>query len=292
MFDLVLAPVPTFRRVLGAILLAALLSGCETEDPPANYVARVDNHYLTQDQLNDMLKGLGPVPDSTEAREQVIEQWVEQTLLYREAQRLNLSEDPDIEQRLKERRRNTLVSALQNRIHEEMDQEPSDEEIRTYFERHQDQLTIREPYVRIRHLATASEDTAQIVREELVANRGTDADSLWARLTRQYASSPSRAHALSERFYPEGRLFDQLPYLRDELSALREGEVTPVTRDNNQYHVLQLVRRIPEGTEPELQWMEDEIRRRLRIRNRKQMYAREVQRLRTRARADDLIEIP
>lgn len=289
MFDFISVNV---RTVLGTFLLVALLTGCESEDPPSDYVARVDNHYLTKVELNNMLEGIGPVPDSTEARQQVIEQWVEQTLLYREAQRLNLSEDPEVEKQLEERRRSTLVSALRNRIHQKMEQDPSDEEIRTYFERHQDQLTIREPYVRVRHLATASEDTAQIVREELVASPGTGADSLWARLSRQYASSPGRSQALSQRFYPEGRLFDQLPYVRDELSALREGEVTPVTRDKNQYHVLQLVRRIPAGTEPQLQWMEDEIRRRLRTRNRKQMYAREVERLRTRARADDLIETP
>jgi hypothetical protein len=80
--------------------------------------------------------------------------------------------------------------------------------------------------------------------------------------------------------------------VRDELSNLREGAVAPVTQDNGRYHVLQLVRRLPEGSDPELRWVEAEIRRRLQIRSRKQTYAREVQRLRNRAKANGLLETP
>ena len=277
---------------LGILTVFGLLLGCEQDETPSSYVARVGDHYLTQDELNRMLSGMGPVPDSTEARQQVIHQWVNETLLYREALRRNLSQAPEVQRLLEKRRRNTLVSALTNRIYEDIQTEPSEEEIRTYFERHQEQLALREPYVRVRHLSTMSEDSAQAARRELVAAREATVDSIWSRLSRQYADMPDRAQRLSDRFLPEGRLFAQLPYVRDELAVLREGEVAPVIEDNNQYHVLQLVRRISEGAEPELQWMEGEIRRRLQIRHRKQMYAREVQRLRNRAKANNLIEAP
>jgi parvulin-like peptidyl-prolyl isomerase len=271
---------------------AGLLLGCEQDEAPSSYVARVGDHYLTQEKLDQMLRGMGPVPDSTEARQQVIQQWIDETLLYREAVRRNLPQAPEVQRLLEERRRNTLVSALTNRIYEDIQQEPSEEQIRTYFERHQQQLALREPYVRVRHLSTPSEDSARSVRRDLVSAREATIDSIWTQLCRRYAERPERALQLSNRFLPEGRLFAQLPYVEDELSVLREGEVAPVIEDNNQYHVLQLVRRIPEGAEPELEWMRNEIQRRLQIRHRKQMYAREVQRLRNRAKANDLIEAP
>jgi hypothetical protein len=252
----------------------------------------VGNHYLQEEDVRRLLRGMGPVPDSTEARQQVIEQWVEKTLLLREAERLNLAEDPEVQRRLEERRRNTLVTALSNRYYEEMDEEPTDEEVQTYFERHQDQLTLREPYVRVRHLTTTQEDSAQTVRQQLVQAQEGSVDSVWARLSQTYAQRPARAERLSEQFLAESRLFAQLPYVRDELAALREGEIAPVIQDSDRYHVLQVVQRVPEGSEPELRWIEAEIRRRLRIRHRKQMYAREVQRLRNRAKADSLIETP
>jgi parvulin-like peptidyl-prolyl isomerase len=181
---------------------------------------------------------------------------------------------------------------MTDRIYKETNREPTDEEVRTYFERHQDQLALREPYVRVRHLATSDPDSAREVQTRLRRENGPEVDSVWARLIRQYAQYPQRAAEISDRFLPESRLFTQLPYVRDELSNLREGAVAPVIEDNGRYHVLQLVRRIPEGTDPELRWVEAEIRRRLQIRSRKQMYAREVQRLRNRAKANNALETP
>ena len=284
------------RRPLGglflALLLTSMLVGCESKEPPSSYAARVGDHYLTQSELSELMADMGPVPDSSEARQQVVEQWVERTLLLREAERLNLSEDPEVQQLLEERRRSTLVSAMTNRIYEDTQPEPSDEEVRTYFERHQQQLTLREPYVRVRHLATVQADSAQAVQRRLRQMPEATADSVWTGLIRRYAQNPSRAQEISAQFLPEGRLFAQLPYVKDELSNLREGQVAPVVQDNNQFHVLQLVRRIPEGTDPQLRWVEGEIRRRLRIRSRKQMYAREVQRLRNRAKANTDLELP
>jgi len=279
-------------RLLAAALLLGTVIGCEEKDAPSSYVARVGDHYLTQPELDRLMEGMGPVPDSTEARQQVIRQWVERTLLLREANRLNLEEDDEVQRQLRERRKSTLVTAMTNRIYEEMDRAPTQEEVRTYFERHRDQLSLREPYVRVRHLATANEDSAQTARRQLLASREATVDSVWNRLIRKHAYAPSRAKRISNRFLPEGRLFSKLPYVQDELSSLQEGEVARVIEDNDLFHVLQLVSRAPAGTEPELAWLEAEIRRRLRIRTRKQMYAREVQRLRNRARADDLIETP
>ena len=286
---------PTLRSsclLLAGALLGLVLTGCESKAPPASYVARVGDHYLQQEDLNRMLDGMGTVPDSTQAREQVVGQWVENTLLLREAERLNLAEDPEVKRRLREQRRNALVTALKNRIYEDIEQAPTEQEVRTYFERHRKQLTLREPYVRVRHLTTAREDSAHRARERLLGARESDIDSVWTRLSRTYAQQPARAQRIADRFLPESRLFTRQPYVRDELSALREGEVAPVIRDNSRFHVLQLVQRAEEGSTPKLKWVRSEIRRRLRIRHRKQMYAREVQRLRNRAKADNLIETP
>jgi hypothetical protein len=57
------------------------------------------------------------------------------------------------------------------------------------------------------------------------------------------------------------------------------------------YHVLHLVDRADAGTIPERAWVEAEIRRRLRLRGRKQMYAREVERLRNEARARGTLDV-
>lgn len=273
------------------VLLAGSLIGCESQAPSTSYVARVGDHHLTHDELDRLLEGMGPTPDTSEARQQIIEQWVTQTLLYREALRMNLEQVDEVQHQLDEHRRSTLVSAMTDRIYEEAEIAPSEEEIQTYFERHREQLRLREPYVNVRYLSASTVEDAQTIRNELIT-RSSLPDSTWRQLIQEYAMDPAVARQISAHFMSEGRLFAQLPFLRDELDALQEGQVAPIVQENERYHVVQLVRQISEGTEPEVEWVEEEIRRRLRIRARKQMYAREVQRLRNEARANDELELP
>lgn len=286
---------PTGARRLalffGGLLLLPLVAGCESEDPPPSYVARVGTQYLTQDDLDRMLAGMGPSHDTSAARQQVIEQWVTRTLLYREAQRLNLQSVEEVQRRLERQRRSILIAALKNRLYEEADLSPSEEEVQTYFQRHKDQLSLREPYVSVRYLSTDRRAAAETVREAL-RTLPIESDSAWNHLVREYAADTARAHHVSRHYLPERRLGKQLPALREELGALKEGDTAPLINANGRYHVLRLDRRIPEGTPPKLRWLEHEIRHRLRIRARKQMYAHEVQRLRSKAQADGALETP
>lgn len=278
------------RTGLLALLSALVVFGCQPQETPSSYVARVGSHYLTEARLDTLLRGMGSVADTSKARRQIIEQWVTRTLLYREAMRLNLNEVPKVKRRLQQRRRSTLVSSMTDRIYEQAEIRPSEEEVRTYFERHRQQLRLREPYVEVRYLATQTDADATAVQETLREPTAL-ADSTWSRLLSTYALSPERARRVSGRILPERRVFGQLPIVQGQIETLQEGDVTSVVDNQGRHHILELVRRIPEGTEPELKWLEDEIRRRLRIRTRKQMYAREVQRLRNRAKAENELEV-
>jgi hypothetical protein len=47
---------------------------------------------------------------------------------------------------------------------------------------------------------------------------------------------------------------------------------------------------VPAGTLPEFEWVNDEIRERVVLQRRKQMYSRQVERLRNRARTSGALE--
>jgi len=282
------------RRLLffGGVLLFGLGGiGCQSDPPPSSYIARVGTHYLTEEDLTRMLAGMGPAPDSAEARRQIIDQWVTRMLLFREAERLNLGSVDSVQQELKRQRRSILRTALKTRLYDEADLKPSQQEVRTYFERHKEEFRLREPYVRVRYLATANPAAAQTVRQTL-QSLPPEGDSTWSRLVREHAVDSLQAQQLSKRPVPERRLRQSLPFRPDQLSALQDGETAPVVEDDGRYHVLRVDRRISEGTAPQLGWVKSEIRRRLRIRARKQTYAHEVERLRTEAQANDALETP
>jgi len=286
-------PIGARRLILLVVSLALLAvgAGCQTKEAPSSYVVRVGSHYLTQDDLDRMLAGMGPARDSTAARQQVIDQWISRTLLYREAERRNLQAADSVQRELERQRRSVLVSALTTQLYKETDLTPSLSEIRTYFEGHKEQLRLREPYVRVRYLATTRRSAARTVRQAL-RTLPPDSLSTWRRLVRTHATDTMQAYQLSGRFFAESRLTQQRPFLGEVLRRLKEGDIAPIVTANDQYHVLRLDRRIPEGTAPKLEWVERQIRRRLRIRARKQMYANEVERLRSKAEASGAIDTP
>jgi hypothetical protein len=252
---------------------------------------------LQQSDLNASLQDLAGL-DTAEARRQIIEQWVTRTLLLQEALAMNLEDTPAVRKRLEEQERAVLVTALTSRIYDAAEVAPTREEIEAYFERHRDRLRLREPYVRVRYLVTRRAETAERIREQMqeqTAAPGADtsraADALWQQVAREHALDPERAQRLSQQYVPVSRLFIRNATLRATLSRLRAGDLAPVVSTDSLHHVLHLVERIPEGSAPELAWVEPEIRRRLVVRARKQMYAREVQRLRNEAKARNALEI-
>jgi hypothetical protein len=280
------------RLLVGFALLVVGVGaiGCESDPGSETYAARVGSYTLSQGELDRALQGFSGLQDTSEARRQIIEQWVTRTLLLREALRTNLDQAPAVQERLEEQRRSVLVTALTNRLYEEAEVAPSPADIQDYFARHREQLRLRQPYVQVRHLAATRKTAADSVHRRL-REASPVTDSLWTALTERYATSPERSQAAASRFLPTSRAAAGLPYLEDLLTTLDPGEVSSVVRDDSLFHVVQLVDRVAEGRAPKLEWVEPQIRRRLQSRARKQMYAREVQRLRNQARARGELDI-
>ena len=279
-------------RLLLLAFGAFLLTGCEQHPDRADYVARVGDSYLTQREVTEALADMPVGRDSAGARAQVIERWVTNELLFQEASRRNLHEDPEVRRRIEDSERSVLIDALISSLYQEEIDAPTRAELEAYYERHRERLRLREPFVRVRHLATPSADSAAAARRMLIeATRRDEADSLWSGIAQRFAVDPGGALTLSSTYYPERTLFARQPTLRPLLRRIGVGEIAPVVGGDSLHHVLQLVDRAPPGSIPELAWIEEDVRRQLIIDARKQMYARHVQRLRNRALSRNALEV-
>jgi hypothetical protein len=280
------------RDCLLWVLVCGSLLGCQHDPAPIDYVARVGDQYLTQSELSDRLMTLQLGSDTAGARQQIIEQWVTDAVLYNEALRRDLPAEPGVRQTLEEQQRDVLVNELTARLYSGEQVAISDADIQAYFERHREELRLREPFVHVLYLTTRSLAAANAVREGLPSpSRANASQKDWDSLITEYAVDPAEARTLSARYYAEGQLFRNLPPLRAQLQRLRAGETAPIFEMGGLYHVLHVGDRVEAGSIPEPAWVEPEIRRRLELRARKQMYAREVERLRSEALARDELDI-
>jgi hypothetical protein len=279
-------------RTVCAVLLAGLVMGCAQEAPPPQYVARVGDQYLTADDISARLNGLQRGFDTAEARTQIVERWVTNALLYQEAERQGLLDNPDVQQRLREQERSVLINELTTQLLASVEPNITEADVRAYYQQHREQLRLRESYVSVRHLSTRSLDAAQSVQSELRSRTDSAAATrAWQALASSYALDVARAKTMAAQYHPERNLFRSEPILRQQLERLRPGETAPILEIGDRYHVMHLVDRAAPGTIPQPAWVDKEIRRRLALRARKQMYAREVERLRNEALARRDVDI-
>lgn len=284
----------SFSRLFSTVALLALvfvLSACKKEQENVDYIARVGDRLLTQEDLGPLFQVFAVGQDSSEALEQIAEEWVKNELITQEAIRRGLRNDEEVLQLLVENERSLLVSTFVSRLYQDESLDPSEEEIEAYYAQNVDQLALREDYVRVRYLANS--DAAKVEQARLLLRDATvagKADSLWPSLVNRFANDQAAAVMLSSRFYPRSILFPSAQ-LREMVTRLNLNQISPVIEDAGEFHVVQVAERRNAGQIPELSWIEDELKQRLTIEARKQMLARQVQRLRTEALAREDLEI-
>ncbi len=214
---------------LRALLLALAVAGC-TSDAPADApgggatVARVGDAVLTEGDLADAL-GDGPtVLDSVTARDQVVEQWVQRELLVQEARRQGLDDDPGVRRQLAEAERSTLEQAALDAFFQRTPAEPTDDDLRAYYDRNRQALALREPYVRLRHLRLGNAARTAEARGSLErAVASAYPDSLFALVASEYADDPAGAAAFSSEYVSQARLQALDETLGDRVAATPAG---------------------------------------------------------------------
>ena len=287
-----------FLTVLWTAAAAPFIYGCVEKTEPREYVARVESLYLFEEDIERIMGSIVVIGDPLEMRSQIIDQWLTTEVLYQEALRRGLAENAEVQRRLDESERSVLVNSLIESFYRENSPSPSAEETQVYFEQHREQLRLREPFVRIRYLRA---ETLEEAREAQIALRDApvaERDSIWTLWADTLETSLSASDTLfSPRIsaydhYPESRLFGNRPLLRQTLAALGNERTAAVIESDSAYHVLQLAQRIPTGTLPEQEWIQPELERQLILQNRKQLYARLVQRLRNEALAREVLDSP
>ncbi len=270
------------------VLLISIVA-CETRDSPDEFVARVGDSYLLNSDVEASLVNLTANIDSSEARKQIIDQWVDNELLYQEARRLRLASKDHIKRRLDESARAVLIEGLISEYHDKADSEITSVDITTYYENNKEYLRFFEPFIRIRYLNHSNRDSLELAVQLLT--RSADSDSVFVLLAERFSHSPEEHIKMSQRFLPETSLFHNQPKLNDLLINSEPGSPPKLIQVDSLFHLLQVMDRSPTGAIPELTWIEDFIREQLMIRSRKQNYIRSVQVLRVEAEFEEEIEI-
>lgn len=139
--------------------------GCEVP-PKGTVVAQVEESYLTREALERRIPPSYAGKLSVAEKRGLVENWVEEELLYREALRQKLDGDPEVADRIDRAVRQLLAGELMARIYAR-DADVLAAEIRDHYETHRADFAREKPELRVRHIVVKDENALNRAWERL-----------------------------------------------------------------------------------------------------------------------------
>ncbi len=260
------------RTVLPALLIPLLLvAGCGSDKVrddsslPADAIVMVDGKVLTGSHLEILLPAGEKTPFSASEKAAWVRQWVEIELLYSEAVRRGLDNDPRIRARFESFEREFLADhltfiELRERI------EVSEEEIAEYFADHRDQYIYE---YRVSHIMVDSREDGVQVQEMLKTRSFT-----W--VANRHSVDPVARRGGDLGYLTKGNM---IPAFETVVFDMKPGEVSDIVQSEFGYHIIKLVGTREAQVKVELGDVRERIMNQLVMRRRHAAYRELIDRL-------------
>lgn len=137
-------------RLLILLFILAFSSSCtqQVADSERTPLLEVEGRFLYLDEVQDIIPPNVNTQDSTEIAESFIRKWVTDVLLYENAKR-NVTNKAEIDQLLEDYRKSLIIHQYQQKLIEQrLPKEPTEEEMRTFYDTYAEQFRLNENLIK------------------------------------------------------------------------------------------------------------------------------------------------
>jgi peptidyl-prolyl cis-trans isomerase C len=257
------------RTGIAAAVLAGsvLLNGCDRQDEPVEYLARVNEEYLTLEMIRERLDESHGMHEAM-IREYV-NQWLTSEILYQEARRRGLDRDERVLKPLQDVRRHLAINALlEDEIYNEEYADISDSQIAAYFEANSDEFVADQPLVDVSFVLFEQRNAATSFRNAVV--QGADWDTALETILADGERAGSVLEIGERGYYKERDL-----YPAEIWRAARQlgvGGVSFPISTSVGFYIVRHHQTVPQGRTYPIEYVSNEIMERLVIEKRQQRY--------------------
>lgn len=125
------------KTLLVFLITAFLLQGCGKETKQKNFIARVNDSYLTKEELASMID-TGSA--SNFYRSEVIRNWINREVLYQQAEKQGLLKDDNFRRLMEESKKELAGSLLLQKYYEDEKSSFNPSDIENFYELHKDEF--------------------------------------------------------------------------------------------------------------------------------------------------------
>ncbi len=231
------------------LFTAALFTGCGKESSKKEYLARVNDSYLTSDDLKAILDS---GTDKNFYRNEIIRGWINKELLYQEAKRSGIFKDKSFQDLRAESEKELAVTFLVNKIFNEENIKIEPSEINDYYEKNKDNFKLFHNAFLINLIQFNNEDKAIRFRNDAFGKG-------WDNAKNEYNSDPAVVYSQHSHLVYEYEL--QPAELVRVIRELLPEEISIVINDSTgNYYVAQLLQKYGRGSIPPFEFVESLVR--------------------------------
>jgi len=233
-----------------------LLISCGRSSPPENYLVRVEDSYLTMDDMKfiSIINPDGKVPKGQ--LQSFLNEWINTEMLAQQALKKDIDQDPYLESRLNAYYKSLLADTY-IRYHIYKSISVSEQEIQNYYNEHRQIFMWEHDAAEVVHYSTEQQDTARVIYN--ILRNGT----------------PEEKSLLYQRNQPETKIItyqDVIPELGDVIFNTKAQGVLNIIESEFGYHIVVVNQRFNAGSYQEIDQVRDEIRQRLIVTKQKRHY--------------------
>ncbi len=229
---------------LAAVCLLTL--NCQAADSD-KVLAEVAGYKLTLKKFNDQIASLPPqlqmaVARNPDLKNQLLDRWVQLTLMAKEARTEKLQDKPAVKERIEDMT-NALLAQEFMRENVESKVKVTDKDVKDYYEKHKKEF-LQPEQVRARHIlvkvpADADKKAWEKARKkaEMIRAKAVKGED-FAKLAKEYSDDPgSKGRGGDLGYFQKGRM---VPEFEKAAFGLKKGEISQPVKTTFGYHIIQV----------------------------------------------------
>jgi hypothetical protein len=239
------------KKIEVIILPLLILVACNENKKPETYIAKVNNSYLTESRLAELIDSQFV---SEKSRSVIIKNWIRQEILFQQAIKEGLTETNEFKETLNNTRKQLAAALVLEKFAASTQQQFTEEELKNFFEENESSFKLPFNAYYLNRIDFSNRDAAVAFRTKLIMNG-------WAGAI--YESEPDTNIISKEDSILVSEQDIQPVRLLRILEGLYPLEISIVIPDERGYYsVVQLLNKFTEGSLPAFEAVKDEVERR------------------------------
>ncbi|NWF50533.1 MAG: peptidyl-prolyl cis-trans isomerase [Ignavibacteriaceae bacterium] len=235
---------------------AAFFYGCGQDEPQKDYVAKVNNSYLTEAELQAS-------SDPNSVRAEVIKNWIDREVLYQRALKEGIIDREEFIRILQDAKKELAASMMLREIIEKEKIVVEEDETRDFYENNKELFRINEKTFVMNMAGFSTEDNA-------ISFRSKALESGWENALNGAINDKAPKELINQTIIPESEIFPH--NVKRIVTQLYPNEISLVIPDErNHFVVAQIINRYESGSIPEFEIINQKVKDILIAKKKKQL---------------------